>query len=244
MSTLAGRVALVTGGAHRVGRGIALALAAAGADVAIHYNASAGPATATVATLEALGQRALAVQADLADPAAVAPLFERVLAHFGRLDVLVNSAAIMERVDVLAMTVAQWDRTLNTNLRAPFLCSQIAGRHMLAAGGGAIINISDVAGLEPWPSYAHHSASKAGLIMLTRVFARALAPSVRVNAVAPGPVAKPQGWDDPRWEAVWGKLPLKRAGTAEDVGEAVVYLAGARFVTGTVLVVDGGDSLI
>jgi pteridine reductase len=238
------RVALVTGGAHRVGRGIALALARAGADVLVHYHASADAAAETVAAIQGLGRRSRAVGADLGDPEGVAQLFAGLDgATAGRLDVLVNSAAIMERGDVLTLSAAEWDRTLAVNLRAPFLCAQQAARRMLAGDGGVIINIADVAGLRPWAGYPHHSVSKAGLIMLTQVLARALAPRVRVNAVAPGPVAAPQGWDAARWQTVWSRLPLQRAGSPDDVGEAVVYLVQADFVTGEVLVVDGGDRL-
>ncbi len=243
MARLDGKVALVTGAAHRVGRGIALALAAAGAHVAVHYHTSGAAAAATVADLQALGVRAFAAQADQSDPAQAAGLIDAVLARFGRLDILVNSAAIMEPGDVLTLTPEAWDRSLAVNLRGPFLCAQRAARAMLAAGGGAIVNIADLAGLEPWTRYPQLSVSKAGVIMLTRVLARALAPTVRVNAVAPGPVAAPQGWNDARWRAVWEHTPLRREGTPTDVGAAVVYLAGAPYVTGVILPVDGGTLL-
>jgi NAD(P)-dependent dehydrogenase (short-subunit alcohol dehydrogenase family) len=244
MSALADRVALITGGAHRVGRGIALALARAGAHVVVHYHTAAHEADETVQAIAALGRRALAVQADLRDPAQVERMFDAAAAHFTHLDVLVNSAGIMERTDALEISVEQWDRTLEVNLRAPFLCSQHAARRMPAEGGGVIVNIADVAGLRPWPHYVHHSVSKAGLIMLTQTLALALAPRVRVNAVVPGPVAMPQGWEAEHWRSIWERLPLQRAGTPDDVGAAVVYLAQADFATGSVLTVDGGDLLL
>jgi pteridine reductase len=196
-----------------------------------------------VAAITALGRRALAVRADSSDPAQTERLFDAAAAHFARLDVLVNNAAIMERAAALAISVEQWDRTLDINLRAPFLCSQHAARRM-PAEGGVIVNIADVAGLHPWPHYVHHSVSKAGLIMLTQALARALAPRVRVNAVVPGPVAMPRGWDVEQWRSIWQRLPLQRAGTPDDVGAAVVYLAQADFTTGSVLAVDGGDLLL
>ncbi len=242
---LKGRVALVTGAAHRVGRDIALGLAREGMHLVIHYHTSAEAAQRTLADVQALGVAAIALQADHARVPDVQALFAQVAAHFGRLDVLVNSAAIMERKPLLDITEADWDRVLGINLKGPFLCAQAAARLMLEQPqGGAIVNIADLSGLRPWPSYAHHSVSKAGLIMLTRVLALALAPTVRVNAVAPGPVAKPVGWSDKRWQALGARLPLRRTGSGQDVAEAVVFLLKSDYITGEVLVVDGGRSLL
>jgi len=240
------RIALVTGGAHRVGRSIALALAREGAHIAITYHASADEAQQTVAEIEACGVGGLAVHCDQSDPAQVASVFDAVRAQWGRLDILVNSAAIMQPKPFLDITPQDWDATIGVNLTGPFLFCQHAGRMMLAQsaqGGGVIINIADEAGLTPWPRYAHHSVSKAGVIMLTRAAALALAPRVRVNAIAPGPVLKPEGWTDEQWDKLRPATPLDRLGSPQDVVEAVSYLIRAEFVTGHVLVVDGGRVL-
>jgi len=243
------RVALVTGGAHRVGRSIALALAREGAHVAITYHASADEARQTVAEIETCGVEGLAVHCDQSDPAQVAAVFDAIRARWGRLDILVNSAAIMQQKPFLEITPQDWDATIGINLTGPFLFSQHAGRMMLARNStasetsGIIINIADEAGLTPWPRYVHHSVSKAGVIMLTRATALALAPHVRVNAVAPGPVLKPDGWTDAQWETLRPSTPLDRLGSPQDVIEAVLYLVRAEFVTGDVLVVDGGRTL-
>jgi NAD(P)-dependent dehydrogenase (short-subunit alcohol dehydrogenase family) len=243
------RVALVTGGAHRVGRSIALALAREGAHVAITYHASADEARQTVAEIETCGVEGLAVHCDQSDPAQVAAVFDAIRARWGRLDILVNSAAIMQQKPFLEITPQDWDATIGINLTGPFLFSQHAGRMMLARNStasetsGIIINIADEAGLTPWPRYVHHSVSKAGVIMLTRATALALAPHVRVNAVAPGPVLKPNGWTDAQWETLRPSTPLDRLGSPQDVVEAALYLIRAEFVTGDVLVVDGGRTL-
>jgi pteridine reductase len=238
------RVALVTGAAHRVGKHIALALAEGGCDVFVHYNSAADEAAQTVVEIEALGAQAAAGRADLTQPEAIEALFDGALERFGRLDVLVNSAATMERASVLSLGVEDWDRTLNTNLRGPFLCSQRAARHMLAQPeGGVIVNIADLSGLEPWAKYPAHSVSKAGLIMLTQVLAKALGPQVRVNAVAAGPVIKPPEWDEARWQTVGEHTALRRTGRPENVSQAVIFLVENDFVTGETLVVDGGGKL-
>jgi pteridine reductase len=243
------RVALVTGGAHRVGRSIALALAREGAHVAITYHASADEAQRTVAEIEACGVGGLAVCCDQSHPAQVTAVFDAIQARWGRLDILVNSAAVMQQKPFLDITSQDWDATIGINLTGPFLFSQHAGRMMLARSSttgetsGVIVNIADEAGLTPWPRYVHHSISKAGVIMLARAAALALAPKVRVNAVAPGPVLKPEGWTDERWETLRPSTPLDRLGSPQDVVEAVLYVIRAEFVTGDVLVVDGGRML-
>ena len=234
------RIALVTGGAHRVGKAIALALAREGAHVAVTYHASAEQAQQAVAEIEACGVGGLAVPCDQSDPAQVAAVFTALRAKWDRLDILVNSAAIMQSKPFLDIAPEDWDATLDINLKGPFLFSQQAGRMMLKRGGGVMINIADEAGLTPWPRYVHHSVSKAGVIMLTKATALALAPKVRVNAIAPGPVLKPEGWTDERWDTLRPSTPLDRLGSPRDVCEAVLYLIRAEFVTGHVLVVDGG----
>jgi pteridine reductase len=243
------RVALVTGGAHRVGRSIALALAREGAHVAITYHASADQAQQTVAEIKAGGVGALAVQCDQSDSTQVVAVFDAIQARWDRLDILVNSAAIMRQKPFLDITPQDWDATIGINLTGPFLFSQHAGRMMLARSStaneasGVVVNIADEAGLTPWSRYVHHSISKAGVIMLTRAAALALAPKVRVNAIVPGPVLKPEGWTDERWETLRPSTPLDRLGSPQDVIEAMLYLVRAEFVTGDVLVVDGGRML-
>jgi pteridine reductase len=238
------RIALVSGGAHRVGRSVALALAREGAHVAITYHASADEAQQTIAEIKACGVGGLAVRCDQSDPAQVTAVFDALTAQWSRLDVLVNSAAIMQQRPFLDITPRDWDATIGVNLKGPFLFSQHAGRMMLAQDtGGVIVNIADEAALTPWPRYVHHSVSKAGVVMLTRATALALAPKVRVNAIAPGPVLKPDGWTDERWETLRPSTPLDRLGSPQDVVEAVLYLIRAEFVTGHVLVVDGGRTL-
>lgn len=235
-----GRVALVTGGAHRVGRALALALARAGCDVAIHYHRSADDAARTVRDIEALGVRAVALTADLAEATAAAPLIEGAVAALGRLDVLVNSASLFERARVADIDAAAWDRVQAVNLRAPFLLSRAAAPH-LAKSGGCIVNMADLSALQPWPSYAHHAVSKAGLVHLTRVLARALGPDVRVNAIAPGTVLPPE--DDPGEDAA-GRRVVATEGRPADVERALLYLVQSPFVTGETLVVDGGRMLL
>ena len=234
------RIALVTGGAHRLGRALALALARAGCDVAVHYHSSADAAARTVRDIKALGRRAVALPADLACADAAEPLVEQCVGALGGLDVLVNSAALFERAPIADIDAAAWDRVQAVNLRAPFLLSRAAAPH-LARRGGTIVNITDLSAFQPWPSYAHHAVSKAGLVHLTRVLARAHAPAVRVNAIAPGTVLPPA--DDAGDEAADRRV-LAEAGSPADVERALLYLVQSPFVTGEVLVVDGGRMLL
>lgn len=242
---LNGKTALVTGAARRVGRVIALELARRGMDVFVHYHRSAEDAGQTAEAIRALGVRADTVSADLADPAAIERLFAALRERFGRIDLLVNSASAFQARDVLEVSAEDWDAVMDVNLRAPFLCSQQAARLMGETGtGGVIINIADIAGQVPWPRFPHHSVSKAGLIMLTKVLAKALGPAIRVNAVVPGPVLKPEAMTDERWAELGSVLPLARTGLPEHVAQAVIALAENDFISGSVLNVDGGDGLI
>ena len=244
---LRGKVALVTGAAHRVGRALALALAARGMRLAIHYNASEDEARATARDAEsASGAEAWTVRADLTESAAPERLVKDVASHFGALDVLVNSAAIMVRTPLDEVTPEQWDRTLHLNLRAPFFCAKAAARVMrrgeAAANGtrGAIVNIADLAGLESWPGYIPHGISKAGVIHMTTSLARVLAPDIRVNAIAPGAVLLPESWGPEDAAHLERTTPLHRLGSPDDVSQALLYLLDADYVTGETLVVDGG----
>ena len=221
-----------------------LALAKAGADIIIHYHHSAQAAEATAREVKALGRQAVTVAADLGQIAGIDRLFQVVEREHGQLDILVNSASVFEPVAYMQMTPEQWDKTLDVNLRGPAFCSQAAARLMPQGGGGHIVNIADVIGLRPWPRYPHHSVAKAGLIMLTQVLAVALAPAVQVNAVAPGPVLKPPGMSQERWEVIGAASLLGRPGRANDVADAVLFLVTSNYVTGEVLTVDGGSRFV
>lgn len=240
---LRGKIALVTGSAHRVGREIALALAKMGCDLTIHYHASAAEALDTVRAIEACSAKGFAFRADLRRREEIVSLFQAIDDRYGGLDVLVNSASVMHSVDLLSATEEDWDRTVDLNLKGVFFCLQEAGRRMRERGSGAIVNIGDIAGLRPWSRFPIHSISKAGIEMLTRVAALALAPEVRVNAVVPGPVLKPQHMPEERWNEIGAALPMGRAGSAADVSEAVLFLLQNDFATGATLVIDGGDQL-
>ena len=243
-SPLHGQVALVTGAGRRIGRVIALTLGRAGADVVVNYNHSRREAQQTALEIKKLGVRALAVRADVSKPAQVAAMFRAVVKRFRRLDVLVNNAGIFFPGKWGKLTEKDWDRILAVNLKGPFFCAQAAARIMQKQRQGRIINISSLGGLEAWPSYTHYCASKAGLIMMTRCLAKALAPHILVNSVAPGSIMFP-GEDQSSWtENVLRSTPLKKAGRPEDIAQAVLYLAtSGEFTTGQVLAVDGGKSI-
>jgi NAD(P)-dependent dehydrogenase (short-subunit alcohol dehydrogenase family) len=239
--SLAGHVALVTGAGKRLGRAVALRLAEEGADVIVHYNSSAAGAEAVAKEVEAMGRRSAALQANLKNVNEIRRLFDEVGKQFGRLDVLVNCAANFLPASIVSTTEEIWDASLDTNLKAGFFCAQAAAP-LLRRTNGTIVNFADAGGLLGWPGYIPHSISKAGVVMLTKVLAKALAPEVRVNAIAPGTISMPG--DPPEWEADFVKLaPLRRTGTPADIAEAVSYLVHARFLTGHTLVLDGGRSL-
>ena len=239
--SLRGRVALVTGAAKRLGRAAALRLAEEGADVVVHYRSSAADAQSAVAEIEKIGRRGFAIAADLSSVADIKRLFDEAAKHFGRLDILVNSAANFLPSSVVSTTEEVWDASLDTNLKAPFFCAQAAAP-LLRRSKGCIINFADTSGLLGWPGYIAHSVSKAGVVMLTKVLAKAMAPEVRVNAIAPGTITMPG--DPPEWESDFIRLaPLRRTGAASDITGAVVFLVRSEFMTGQVLVVDGGRTL-
>jgi NAD(P)-dependent dehydrogenase (short-subunit alcohol dehydrogenase family) len=283
---LDGQVALVTGGAKRVGRSIALRLAREGADVVVNYLESKAEAEELVREIRAMnnesehqepqgsqeqqgpqgresqqrhtghtgperlsgsnrnssgGRRAIAVEGDVSQRADVQKLFLAVESEFGRLDILVNNAGIFFPAKFEDLTEEQWDRAMNANLKSQFLCAQTAAPIMKRQGRGRIINLSSLGGLLAWPLYTHYCVSKAGTIMLTRCLARALAPEILVNSVAPGTIQFP---GEPPDEEYVRRVPLHRTGTGDDIADAVAYLATAEFVTGQTIVVDGGRSLI
>ena len=239
---LLGRVALVTGAGKRLGHHIAVRLASEGADIAAHYGKSASEAEQIVAEVEKLGRRAAAFQAELTDVAAIRNLVSQVVAHFGRLDILINSAANFLQTKFADTPESTWDASLNTNLRAPFFLSQAAAPHLAKSGRGAIINFSDIGGLVGWRDFLPHSISKAGIILMTRVLAKELGPAVRVNALAPGTITMPG--DPPEWQRDFIEhSPLHRSGCPDEITDAILFLLTAEFVTGHTLVIDGGRTL-
>jgi len=238
---LSGRVALVTGAGKRIGRSIALALAREGASVAVNYNRSAAGAEKTAAEIASMGCRSAAVQADVTRRSEVERLFAAVDSQFGRLDILVNNAGAFFPAPFEKLTDEQWDGILATNLKSQFLCAQAAVRLMKRQGHGRIINLASLGGLLAWPAYTHYCVSKAGSIMLTRCLARALAPEILVNGIAPGTI---QFEGEPPDEDYIRRVPLHRTGTGDEIAAAVLFLATADFITGQVIVVDGGRSLV
>ena len=236
---LDGRVALVTGAGTRVGRGIALALGKAGMRVGVHYSGSQKEARQTAEEIVAAGSDAVTLPGDLTDPATAPRLIEHAVKVFGELDVLVNSAAVMLRTPVGEVLVEDWDAMFALNLRAPFFLCQSAAR-VMGERGGAIVNIADLAAFETWRGYIPHSITKAGIVQMTRGLAHALAPKIRVNAVAPGLVLLPDGWTQEQADKLIATTPLGRLGSPEDVAQAVLYLLGADYVTGETIIVDGG----
>ncbi len=239
---LNGKVALVTGGAVRLGRAMVEALAGEGMRMVVHYNSSAGPAEALVGEIRGRGGEAVAIGADLARGEAVERLAREAVAAFGGVDVLVNSASVFPEEALEETDEALWDHTMAVNLRAPFFLI----RHLaptLRERRGVVVNMADLAGLQTWARYAAHGISKAGVAHLTSVAARALAPEVRVAAIAPGAVLPPDDMDDAELERLAAGTALRRIGAPGDVVEALLYLLRADFVTGEILVVDGGRRL-
>jgi pteridine reductase len=236
---LRGRRALVTGAGVRLGRVLAHALLRQGAAVAIHYHRSEHGARQTAVEGEAMGGRIALLQADLSDATQAETLPGRAAQALGGLDILVNSAAVMERHPLETITPADWDRTLDLNLRGAFFAAKGAAAAM-GEQGGAIVNIADLAAFERWTGYPAHVIGKAGVVAMTEVLAKALAPRVRVNAVAPGAVLLPDDWDAASGERLASTTPLGRLGAPADVVAAVLYLLQQDFVTGETLVVDGG----
>jgi NAD(P)-dependent dehydrogenase (short-subunit alcohol dehydrogenase family) len=236
-SRLNGNIVLVTGAARRIGRGIALRLAREGARVAIHYNESFEAAKHTAA--ECGGAELFRANLESVDE--IQRMFNAVEERYGRLDGLINNAARFTRIHPLEVTEADWDSVHSVNLKATFFCCQQAARLMKRSGGGRIINISSLGGLRPWAHHAHYCASKAGVVMLTRALAKAFAPDISVNSIAPGVI--PFGERGERIERLIAATPAGRAGTADEIAEAVVFfLSASKFITGQILAVDGGLS--
>ena len=244
-----GQVALVTGAAKRIGRNIALRLAGDGADIAVNYATSQDDADSLVREIRGMGRKAVAIRADVSRKAEVQTLFAAIENEFGRLDILINNAGIFFPAKFEELTEEQWDRIMNVNLKSQFLCAQAAAplmkqtakRTTKRAGPAHIINISSLGGLLAWPAYTHYCVSKAGVVMLTRCLARALAPEILVNSVAPGTIQFPGDLPD---EDYVQRAPLHRTGTGDDIADAVAYFAASDFVTGQIIAVDGGRTLV
>ncbi len=242
-TSLAGKVALVTGGGVRVGRAICLALAQRGAAI-VYTHLDCEECEATADEIAALGVPVLSLELDVREPGAPGRVVADAIARFGRLDILVNNASIWLRAPFLDITEDAWRAALDVNLTGPFLMSQAAAPHMLRQAWGLIVNITDLSAYQTWKEYAHHSASKAGLVALTRVMAAELAPTIRVNAIAPGTVLLPEGAPEAKRQWAEGNSLLKRVGHPEDVARTVLFLVDSDFATGGVYFIDGGRALV
>ena len=231
-------LALVTGAAHRLGKIFALTLAQLGYDIILHYHSAEDEAIQTQAEIESLGRLVTLIQADLTDPEQI----QSLVSNLESLDVLVNSAAFMPSGSVDALSIESWDTSLDLNLRAPFLLAQSASKKM--DDGGLIVNITDVGAQKAWSRYPSYTVSKAALESLTRILARALAPKIRVNAIAPGFVLQSDIVPPEEWERLIKRVPLKRSARSEEIAYALEFLLKNEYITGQVIVVDGGYSLI
>jgi pteridine reductase len=237
---LSGRTAIVTGGALRLGRAIALGLAARGADIALHYHSSEPAALRTAEEIRALGRRCLPIAADLQNAAAPAKIMETADAFFGRVDILINSAAIFERGTLADTTPELWEKTIAINLRTPFLlCQAFAGQ----TDTGDIVNLTDADADRSGANYLAYALTKSALTALTRSLAKSLAPGIRVNAVAPGAILPPPGQGEDYLDRLAARIPLGRHGSPEDIVGGVLYLLSAPYVTGEVLRISGGSDL-
>jgi pteridine reductase len=237
----AGKIALVTGAARRVGRAIALALADRGAHVAITYHTSEAEALATLGEIEARGVQGLALMGNITRSSDVDAMVRQVIERFGRIDILVNNASNYYKTPFETLTEAQWDDLVGTNLKGTFLVSKRVGDEMLKTAAGKIINLADWAGFRPYKDYLPYCVAKAGVIALTTALAKTLAPHIQVNAVAPGPVLLPEDFSASLRQSIVQATPLKRIGTPDDIAQTVVFLVeGSDFITGAVIPVDGG----
>lgn len=237
-------VVLITGAAQRVGRAVALNLASHGAHIAFSYYADSEPWRDTKAQIEAAGVQAFATQADVTRHDDIKSLVHQVVHRFGRVDVLINNASVWLKQPALEITERDWDTEMTLNVKAPFLMAQAVAPHMQHAGRGLIINITDLSAFQTWAGYAHHSASKAALVALTKVLALEWAPAIRVNAIAPGTVLLPDDADDAKRQWAVERSALKRIGSPDDVARTIRYLIEEDFATGAVYFVDGGRALV
>lgn len=237
-------VVLITGAAMRVGREVALALAAEGAHISFSYYMEDEPWRQTQADIQSLGVQALAVRTEIRDAGQVRRLVEETVQALGRVDVLINNASVWLKAPFLEITESAWDLAMDVNLKGPFLAAQAVAPVMLRQQGGVILNITDLSAFQVWPGYAHHAASKAGLVSLTKSLAVELAPYVRVNAIAPGTVLLPENAPPEKIKWATDKSVLGRVGSPEDVAQTAKFLIQNEFVTGSVYFIDGGRSLV
>ena len=231
-------LALVTGAAHRLGKDFALTLARQGFDILLHYHQASEAAHQTQAEIESLGRRVTLAQADLTDPQQI----QTLVSNLDSLRVLVNSAAFMPHGNVEALTIENWDATLDLNLRAPFLLARACATKMTE--GGLVVNITDIGAQKSWSRYPSYTVSKAALESLTRILARALAPKIRVNAIAPGLVLQSEIVSDEEWQRLIQRIPLKRPAHTGEIASALEFLLNNEYITGQTIVVDGGYSLL
>ena len=238
---LEGKTALITGGGKRVGRGITMAFARAGANVVINYNSSETGAFETATEAEALGVHALPVQADVTDYEAVGAMVDTAAARLGTIDVLVNNASSFEHDPFPTDDLIVWHRAIDTLVHGPFYCANQVAKVMLDNDGGVIIGIGDLTAFEPWPGFAGHAVGKGAVLSLTRQLALELAPRIRANAVVPGPALRPVDYDDETYQRVADDTLLERWGTPDEMAHAVLFLAEADYITGEVITVDGGQ---
>lgn len=237
------QVIMLTGGAIRVGRQVALHLAGLGAQISFTY-LPGEPGPQTQAEVEALGVRCLATPLDVRDAAGIRAWVAATQAHFGRIDVLINNASVITRRPFLEMTEADWDNSVDVNVKGVFLCSQAVAPTMLAQGGGVIVNVTDLSAMKVWPGFAHHAVGKAGVIQLTRYMAKELGPRIRVNAIAPGPILPPDGSSPAETDRAMAMIIIDRMGTPQDAARLMVFLIENDFLTGGVYHVDGGSALV
>jgi pteridine reductase len=241
---LENRVVLITGGAVRIGRAICLELISAGAIVYCHYHTSAENAESLRSDVQKTGGKIFLLQSDLNHTPNADLLVNEVINKMGRLDVLINNAALFFKTPLGTVSEDQWDRLFNLNLKAAFFCSQRAGQYMVKQGWGKIINIGDPSGENPWPSFIPYGLTKSGVIAMTRGLARALAPAVQVNCINPGPVMIPDSYSPDERKTAINRTLLRREGNPEDVARSVRFLIeGSDYITGTILNVDGGRSI-
>ena len=238
---LEAKTALVTGGAKRVGRVISLMLAEAGANVVINYNTSLDEAEATASEVEALGVQALPVAADVGDHTQVESMVEAATHRFGGIDVLVNNASTFISDPFPTTDLTVWQRSIDTLVNGPFYCTNLVAPSMLERGGGVIVSVGDLSAFEAWPGYIGHAVGKSAILAMTRQFALELAPTVRANAIVPGPALRPHDYDDGRYQRTADKTLLGRWGTPEEMAHGVKFLIEADYITGEYIVIDGGQ---
>ena len=244
LQAISAPVAIVTGAGKRLGKQIALALGRSGYDVVVNYHSSRSGAAETAALIRKLGQRSAAIRADISKSSQVSAMVKKALSQFGRIDLLVNNSAVYRRANLRETTDKVWDEALGTNLKGTFLCCRAVAPQMLKQGGGRIINIASLGGLQPWKEHLPYSVSKAGVIMLTRILARELAPTIQVNALAPGTIIMKGEESIEVSLTPVGKIPLRKYGKPSDIADMVLFLAlKSTYITGQVIAIDGGRSL-